>query len=62
MQRNLPEVCRTHAEALTEAVAKVGVAAETAVGGYLDNALVWLFNQQLGSIFQTELLDVVGHL
>ena len=47
---------------LTEAGAEVGVTAETAVGGYLHDALLRLFDQQLGGIFQTELLYVAAQL
>ena len=47
---------------LTEAGAEVGVTAETAVGGYLHDALLGLFDQQLGGIFQTELLYIAAQL
>ena len=46
----------------TETDAKIVVAAETAVGGYLHDALIGLPYQKLGGILQTEQLDITVQL
>lgn len=56
------ENCRVQTEVVTETVAEISAAAEATVGSYLHNVLVGLFDQQLGCIIQTQLLDVAGQL
>jgi len=62
LQSFLSEVGGRHAEALTETVAEIGVAAETALGGYLNNTPVGLFDEQVGGIVQTQLLNIAVQL
>lgn len=38
---------------LAEAVAEVGAAAETTVGGNLCDGALWLVDQQVGGMFET---------
>ena len=47
---------------LAEAVAEVSVAGETNFDGYLHDALLRLFQEQLGGMLQTQLLDIGAHL
>ena len=47
---------------LTETVAEIGIAAETALGGYLNNTPVGLFDEQVGSMVQTQLLNIAVQL
>lgn len=47
---------------LAEAVAEVGAAAETAVGGNLCHGALRLVDQQVGGIFQTQLQDILVEL
>ena len=44
---------------LAEAVAEVGAAAETAVSGNLYDGALWLMDQQVGGILQTQLQDIL---
>lgn len=47
---------------LTETATKVSTTVETAVGGYLRKTFLGLFNQLVGSTFQTQQLHVTGHI
>ncbi len=47
---------------LAEAVAEVGAAAETAVGGNLCDGTLRLVDQQVGGIFKSQLQDILIEL
>ena len=58
----LAELGRRHAIVLAEAVGKVLVRTETALGCNLNNTHVGLLHQQLGGMLHAQLLHVVGEL